>query len=239
MEARVLLALPRNSAASTAARTRRTSPKNSTNWQVRNTRALSETSRTIRSQVGKLSVQMRNRKKTAKKPTEPLDRVLEKQPRGPHARENPSWTRGRADNFRWIFDQVWDRLWPLLSNAEDEEGVIRAFQEGARPYDREFMPALAGLVLKIVHESKFPKRRAPRINFLADSLAGRGLVAPRRARDICEKERARQKRAHHIIRYEVYVECSCGYKGLSRSHSCPKCKARIDFGFAPIFAALT
>ena len=35
--------------------------------------------------------------------------------------------------------------------------------------------------------------------------------------------------AHHIIRYEFYVECSCGYKGRSVDHACRKCEARIQF----------
>ncbi len=127
----------------------------------------------------------------------------------------PSEIAGRADNNRWILNQVWDRLWPLLSEAQNEEDVIKAFQEGASPYDRAFMPFLSGLVIKVMNEPNFPKRRSPRINFLADSLAGVGCVAPRRSRDICEEERARAKRAHHIICYEFYVKCSCGYKGHS------------------------
>jgi len=86
--------------------------------------------------------------------------------------------------------------------------------------------------------SLFPKRRQPQINFLADSLAGLGLVTPRSSRDICEKERARLKRAHHIIRYEAYVECSCGFKGRSHNHACRKCGAKIDFRFASAFESM-
>jgi hypothetical protein len=134
---------------------------------------------------------------------------------------------------------VWDRLWPLLSSAQTEDEVIKAFQEGASPYDRELMPALASLVLKVVHEAKFPKRREAQINFLADSLAGVGWVTPRRSRNICEQERAKEKSTHEIIRYEYYVECSCGYKGRSRNHACPKCGAKISFGFGSVFGVLT
>jgi len=175
------------------------------------------------------------RKKSAKKPNEPLDKVLQKRGRGRPARVTPTWIRGRADHNRWILNQVWDRLWPLLSKAQTEEEVIKAFQEGASPYDSWFVPALAALVLQVLREPKFPKRRAARSNFLADSVAGLGWISPRRSRDICEHERAKGKRAHHIIRYEFYVECSCGYKGRSRNHACPKCRARIDFGFGSIF----
>jgi hypothetical protein len=121
--------------------------------------------------------------------------VLAKRGRGRPARVRPSEIRGRADNYRFIFSQVWERL----------------------------------------HDRKFPKRRQAQINFVADSLAGLGRIAPRRSRDICADERAKAKRAHHIIRYEVYVECSCGYKGRSRNHACPKCRTRIDFGFGSIF----
>jgi len=184
--------------------------------------------------MAKVSAQLRKHNAGAKKAKITLDTVSEKRRPGPQARMRPSEIAGRANNNRGILNQVWDRLWPLLSEAQNDEDVIKAFQEGASPYDRGFMPFLAGLVLKVMNEPKFPKRREPRINFLADSLAGVGCVAPRRSRDICEEERAKAKRAHHIICYEFYVKCSCGYKGHSRNHACPKCGATIDFGFGSI-----
>jgi hypothetical protein len=187
--------------------------------------------------MAKVSAKLRKRKARAKAVKIPLDTVSEKRRRGPHARLRPSENAGRAFNNRWIFTRVWDRLWPLLSEAQNEEDVIKAFQEGASPYDSKFMPSLAGLVIKVMNEPKFPKRRKPRINFLADSLAGVGCVAPRRSRDICEEERAKAKPAHHIISYEFYVECSCGYKGRSRNHACAKCGAGIVFGFGSILSS--
>jgi hypothetical protein len=135
---------------------------------------------------------------------------------------------GRAENFRDILAEVWDRLWPLLSKANSEAEVTKAFQDGGRPYDQNFVPGLSALTLRVLRESTLPKRRAPLQRFLADSLAGVGVVTPRRSRDICATERAR-KRAHHILRYEFYIECSCGYEGHSKSHACPKCGAKILF----------
>jgi hypothetical protein len=123
-----------------------------------------------------------------------LDTVFAKRGRGRPARMRFSEIRGRAENYRGILDQVWDRLWPLLSKARTEGDVTKAFQEGASPYDREFVPGLAGLALRVLAEPTFPKRRQPQINFLADSLAGVGLVTPRRSRDICERHRAEEKR---------------------------------------------
>jgi hypothetical protein len=142
--------------------------------------------------------------------------------------------RGRADNFRVIFDQVWDRLWPLLSNAGTDQEVIDAFLAGAVPYAQEFVPHLANLIYRVLHERRFPKRRQAQVNFLADSLGGWGLVAPRSSRDICERDRLREERTTYIIRYEVYVECSCGFKGRSKNLACRKCSAKINFGFAPL-----
>lgn len=166
----------------------------------------------------------------AKKLKSGLDSWRKKPRRGRRARMRASELRGRADNYRWIFDQVWERLWPLVSKAESEEEVRNALEEGANPYHREFM-SFAPLAFKILGERRFPKRRRAQINFLADSLAGLGLVTPRRSRDICEEERIKGKKAHHIIHYEFYIECSCGHKGRSRDHACPKCGAKIDFGF--------
>lgn len=154
--------------------------------------------------------------------------------RGPGRPEKvgASEVRGRADNYRGILQNVWASFWPVLSQAKSEDDVVRAL-ENARPYDRVFGP-LASLIFAVVQERRFPKRDQARINFLADSLAGYGSVSPRRSRDICAEQRAKEKRAHHILRYEVYVECSCGYEGQSQNHACPKCGAKIQFEWAPI-----
>lgn len=174
---------------------------------------------------------MKKRPRPLNRPKNLLDTPSEKRRRGRKPTVRPSEVRGRADNYRIILDQVWDRLWPRLSQAGTDQEIIDAFLESANPYSQEFVPNLAHLIFRVLHEPKFPKRRVPRINFLADSLAAYGMITPRSSRDICERERARQKRTHHIIRFEVYVECSCGFKGRSRNHACRKCGAMIDFGF--------
>jgi hypothetical protein len=157
-----------------------------------------------------------------------LDRFSQKRGRGRPSTVRPTEIVGRADNNRWILDQVWERLWPLLSIANSEDEVSKAFQDGAGPYAAQFVPAFSALILEVLREKTFPRRRKPQINFLADSLAALGLVRPRRSRDICAAERARAKRQHHILRYEYYVECSCGYKGPSKDHACRKCGAKIN-----------
>jgi hypothetical protein len=160
----------------------------------------------------------------------------EKGRRGRPAKIQPSWVRGRADNYRWIFDQIWKYVWPGLSKAETQKDVIQTF---ARPevgsYALELI-TMADLILRVVRDPKFPKRkREAQINFLADSIGACGTVTPRSSRDICERERARIKHAHRILSYEFYVECSCGYKGHSRNHACPKCEATIDFKSDSLF----
>ncbi len=181
---------------------------------------------------------MRRNTRKPKKPKIPLDTVSERRERGRPASIRRSEIRGRADNFQFILTQVWDRLWPLIANARTAEEVTQAFQEGCNPYAHEFVPSLSNLILKVLSETKFPARREAQIHFLADSLAGIGRIAPRYSRDVCEQERAADARARHIIRYEVYVECTCGYKGHSQNHACKKCGAKIDFGFAPLFPGL-
>src|SRR5712692_1579802 len=160
--------------------------------------------------------------KTAKNP---LDTSSPKRGRGRPPRVVASWIGGRSNNFRGILQRVWNDLWPLLSRANTEHDVIEAIQK-AMPGENEFTP-LAALVLKVLKDSGFPKTPKGRINFLADSVAGLGWVAPRRSRDICAAEREKRKRAHHIVRYEYYVECSCGYEGPSRDHACRNCGAAI------------
>jgi hypothetical protein len=147
--------------------------------------------------------------------------------RGRPARVRPSEIKGRADNYRWILESVWGQFWPPLSEAQSTEAVVEALRY-ARPYDREF-ESQASLILSVLREQNFPTRRKARINFLADSLAAVGIVSPRRSRDICAAERSREKKSHHIIRFEFYVECSCGYKGPSKDYACQECGARILF----------
>jgi hypothetical protein len=146
--------------------------------------------------------------------------------RGPHRQIAPTTVLGRAENYRKILQQVWDSVWPLLSEAQSAEGVIKALDK-ARPYDQQFGP-WAAAILGVLHEKRFPKRKNPRINFIADSIAGIPNVSTRRSRDICVEERIREKRAHQIIRYEFYIVCSCGRKGHSINHGCPKCGAKIQ-----------
>jgi hypothetical protein len=133
---------------------------------------------------------------------------------------------GRAQNLQFILNQVWDRLWPLLSKANNEQKVAEAFQSGSNPYEQNFLP-YAALALEVKEERTFPKRPKSRQRFLADSLAALGDASPRRSRDICMKERMRAKQAHHIIRYEYYIECSCGYEGPAKDRACRKCGATI------------
>jgi hypothetical protein len=170
---------------------------------------------------------MTTHKKTAEPPKNLPDAAPKKRGRGRPPRVRASEIMGRADNYRGILQNVWGQLWPALSEAQTEDEVIEALQN-ARPYDREFAP-WASLILAVLKERSFPRRQRARINFLADSLAGTGIVSPRRSRDICAAERAKEKRTHHIIRFEFYVECSCGYKGHSRDHACPECGAGISY----------
>ena len=144
---------------------------------------------------------------------------------------HPSWIAGRAYNLRLILQQVWDRLWPLLSQAQTEQEVAQALETSA-PYATAFKAAAPGFILQVLRDKKFPKEsKDAKINFLADSLAGDGVITARTSRDICDRERRKEKRATHILSYEFWIECSCKYKGRSQEHACPRCGARITFGF--------
>lgn len=156
-----------------------------------------------------------------------LDRFSQKRGKGRPATVRFTEIVGRADNNRWILDQVWERLWPLLSRVNSEGEVTKAFEQGAGPYTMQYVPTFSALILGVLREKTFPKRRKSQVNFLADSLAGLGVVTARRSRDICAEERAKEKRKHHIIRSEYYVECSCGYEGPSKDRACRKCGAGI------------
>lgn len=177
---------------------------------------------------------MRQGQEAAKNTKIPLDKVLDKRDRGRPAQMPASEIRGRADHYGDILAGLWDGLWPVLQKAQTDQDVIDAFEKNPTLDTRKFVPNLANLIFRVLHERKFPKRRDAQIKFLADSIAGLGYIVPRSSRDICEKERAKARRAHHIIRYEVYVECSCGFQGQSRNHACPECGATVNFGFVPL-----
>jgi hypothetical protein len=170
---------------------------------------------------------------TLKKAKKGLDTFSPKRGPGRPQTVVPSAIEGRADNYRGILDHVWDDLWSPLSTSETEEGVVAAIQS-AIPNETQFSGS-AGLILQVLKERHFPKRRQARINFLADSIAGLGKVTPRRSRDICAEERARQRSTHHILRIEYYIECSCGYKGPSMDNACRTCGAKISEDWLPSY----
>ena len=158
----------------------------------------------------------------------PLDTVSEKRRRGRPVKIKASTVRGSADNYRWVLEQIWDRVSPHLLKAKTREDVVASY-EGADigAYALQFVQ-LADLILRVLREPKFPKQnRKAQINFLADSIGAHGVVTPRSSRDICERERRRIKRVHRILHYEFWIKCSCGYKGRSLNHACPKCEAEI------------
>jgi hypothetical protein len=168
-----------------------------------------------------------------KKLKKALDMFSPKRPRGRPIKVVASAVRGRADNLDGILHQVWDSLWPSLSVAQSEEEVSNALKD-ARQYEGDFKNSVP-LIFKLIKDPKLPKRENAQIRFLADSLGGQGIVTPRRSRDICAKDRAKDKHRYQIIRYELWVECSCGYKGHSRNHACPDCGAKLFF--EPRFAS--
>jgi hypothetical protein len=173
------------------------------------------------------SAKMPKRKKVALKPQIPLDNVLEKRRRGrPGVRT--SEIAGRSYHYRMMFAQIWDAIGVPLIQATTQEEVIAAFEE-AGPYYVNGLRHLAPLTLRVLSDGRFPVRREAQIGFLADSLAGLGRVSPRRSRDICLEERAKERKRskHRILRREYYIECSCGYEGPARNDACPKCGAEM------------
>ena len=163
---------------------------------------------------------MPKRKKTKENPKITLDMLSRKRPRGrPGVR--PSEIRNRGDHYRQVIGEIWKELEGRLLKAQTVEEVIQAFAGATSPYPEYFMPTLAPLVLQVLRDLKFPKTQDAQVNFLADSLAGRGLVSPRRSRDICGAERA--KPLHYIVRQDYYIQCTCNYKGPASYGKCPKC----------------
>ena len=121
---------------------------------------------------------------------------------------------------------IWDTVGKQLLQANSKEEVIRAFE--TNPITNLSSLRSQAHLEGVVREKNSQRRRQAQINFLADSLAGRDWISPRRSRDICEEER--KKPTHHIIRQDFYIECSCGYEGPAYHKACPKC-GRGEFGF--------
>jgi hypothetical protein len=55
------------------------------------------------------------------------------------------------------------------------------------------VPRLASDILALIRDPHFPKRPKAQPGFLADSVAGRPNIKFRSSRDICVKERAKQR----------------------------------------------
>jgi hypothetical protein len=174
---------------------------------------------------------MPNRKSPSKTMKTAIDGNSVKRKRGrPRECQYPE-ILGRADNYRGIFTEIWLRLSVPLRTARNEQEIIEAFRIAGEPYAEEFVPRLAGDILRVLGEKKFPTRAKAQIRFLANSLAGRPDVEARTSRDICAKGLAEEKSRspHRILRKEYYVECSCGFMGPAFNDACRKCGAGISF----------
>ena len=136
--------------------------------------------------------------------------------------------RGHKGNQKWVRHKPHEWASALMA-ARTTEDAMRTVESAPLHFQNEFR-SLVPLILQVLQERDFPKRQENKFDFLADSLAARGEVSPRRSRDICQEERLKAKRAHHIIHYEFKIECSCGFKGFSKDHGCPRCGAKIPFG---------
>jgi hypothetical protein len=123
-------------------------------------------------------------------------------------------------------ERAWDVLGPGLASAQDVTDVARVFEDAH--IGQVVSPDLFPLVLEIVRDKDFPKRTKGQPRFLAESLAGWGVMAPSRARDVCAAER-KKPAPKRILRFEFYIECSCSYSGASRDWACPKCHAVIPW----------
>jgi hypothetical protein len=153
-----------------------------------------------------------------------------KRPRGRPAKIPASTVIGRADNCRYQLKQVWQQLEGPLLAAQTEDEVKAALESHAPAYASSYVPWQVADILALIHDKQFPKDSEARVNFLADSLGGTPNLTFRSSRDVCGRERAKQhaKSPYQILRYEFYVECSCGYKGPARDGACRKCGTEIN-----------
>jgi hypothetical protein len=168
---------------------------------------------------------MRKGKKVGKILKNTLDTLSVKRGRGRPKAVDPSVVRGRADNYRIWLENNWKGVGVLLLEAQTRHDIAEALEGGDSGKDELF--SIAHVILDAINEPGFPKGPKAQIKFIADSIAGRGVVTPRRSRDICAKQRKMDQNKHIILRYEYWIECSCGYEGHSENHSCKKCGALL------------
>ena len=155
-----------------------------------------------------------------------LDMFREKRPRGRIPNMQLSEVQTRGYHYCQMFARLWDRVGPRLSGARSVRDIELAF-EGEGPHEQQEFGTLAPVILRVLREKRFPKKSNAQIRFLAESLAGRDRMSPRRARDICEQGRTEERNRHQIVRYSFDIECSCGYAGKSNNLACANCGAEI------------
>jgi hypothetical protein len=150
--------------------------------------------------------------------------------RGPKEKIPPSEVTGRAYDLKLTFEIARDQLdWTKVTSVQTLEELEAAFGTMLEGYRRKFFYK-PELTLKCLKDPKFPKRdREAQEQFIADSLAGDGRVSLRRSRDICQRERSKQKRRGKILRREFYIECSCGFRGPAFHDACPDCGAEVSY----------
>ncbi|MDA2914103.1 hypothetical protein MYX77_09125 [Acidobacteriia bacterium AH_259_A11_L15] len=163
---------------------------------------------------------MAKRKKATKKAPEAIDGGLRK--RGPgRPGVSKSETQGRAYDYRLTLEQHWNDVAEAFLMSQSEEDFNRAFGKAPEYLRRKFVRNLFPTIVKIRKDLKFPKTPKKQMDFFADSLAGLGIISPRRSRDICAE--GRKQEVHSIIRQDFYIECTCGYEGPAKFGACPKC----------------
>ena len=159
-------------------------------------------------------------KKAPKTANKPLDATFGKRPRGrPGVRK--SEIQGRAFDYGLSLKQHWDVLAEPLLKAESEEEYKQLFDNKASYLKTKFVAVAFSLVEKVRKDPKFPKKSKTQQVFFAESFAGRGVISPRRCRDICAE--LRKNKPHEIIRRDYYIECTCGYEGPAKDGGCRKC----------------
>jgi len=137
----------------------------------------------------------------------------------------------RALNYRRTLGRVWPVLGPKLGEAVTADDAKAAwFAAGLRDGEDGFrmLIVLADELLAITKEEGFRRLGTEaQSRHVADSLATVGRTSFRRSRDIAAKAEPSPEHQIQLAEAVWYVECSCGYKGLSKAGGCGKCGAKI------------